>query len=63
MPNLRIFGSQIHDTAAVVIVTSTISSIILSFFGELGRTEANICLLSGFSVGFLYWYTQYKVKK
>ena len=63
MPNLRIFGSSIHDTALVFIVTSTLVSIFFNTISELGRSEANITVLSGAVVAFLYWYTQYKIKK
>ena len=63
MPNLRIFGSPIHDTALVFIVTSTLVSIFFNSITELGRTEANITVLSGAIVAFLYWFTQYRVKK
>jgi hypothetical protein len=63
MPNLRIFGSPIHDTALVFIVTSTLVSIFFNAVTELGRSEANITVLSGSVVAFLYWYTQYKIKK
>jgi hypothetical protein len=63
MPNLRIFGSPIHDTALVFIVTSTLVSIFFNSITELGRTEANLTVLSGAVVAFLYWYTQYRVKK
>ena len=63
MPNLRIFGSPIHDTALVFIVTSTLVSIFFKSVSELGRSEANITVLSGAIVAFLYWYTQYKPKK
>ena len=63
MPNLRIFGSPIHDTALVFIVTSTLVSIFFNSFSELGRSEANITVLSGAIVAFLYWFTQYKTKK
>jgi hypothetical protein len=60
MKNLRIFGSPIHDTALVVIVTSSITSVIFSFFSEIGRTESNISILTGLLIGAAYWYTQYK---
>ena len=63
MPNLRIFGSPVHDTALVFIVTSTLVSIFFNAVTELGRSEANITVLSGAVVAFLYWYTQYKIKK
>jgi len=63
MPNLRIFGSPIHDTALVFIVTSTLVSIFFNSITEIGRTEANITVLSGAIVAFLYWFTQYRVKK
>jgi len=63
MPNLRIFGSPIHDTALVFIVTSTLLSILFNCVSELGRFEANITVLSGGIVAFLYWFTQYKTKK
>jgi hypothetical protein len=63
MPNLRIFGNPIHDTALVFIVTSTLVSIFFNTISELGRSEANITVLSGAIVAFLYWYTQYKIKK
>jgi hypothetical protein len=63
MPNLRIFGSPIHDTALVFIVTSTLVSIFFNSFSELGRSEANITVLSGAIVAFSYWFTQYKTKK
>ena len=63
MINLRIFGSPIHDTALVFIVTSTLLSLFFNYVSELGRFEANITVLSGTIVAFLYWYTQYKVKK
>ena len=63
MPNLRIFGSPIHDTALVFIVTSTIVSLFFNSVSELGRSEANKTVLSGAIVAFLYWFTQYKTKK
>ena len=63
MSNLRIFGSPIHDTALVFIVTSTIVSLFFNSVSELGRSEANITVLSGAIVAFLYWFTQYKTKK
>lgn len=63
MPNLRLFGSPIHDTALVMIVTSSLASIVFSFFGEIGRSEANISILAGGVTAFLYWFTQYRVKK
>jgi len=63
MPNLKIFGSPIHDTALVFIVTSTLVSIFFNSVSELGRFEANITVLSGAIVAFLYWFTQYKTKK
>jgi hypothetical protein len=63
MPNLRIFGSPIHDTALVFIVTSTLVSIFFNSVSELGRFEANMTVLSGAIVAFLYWFTQYKTKK
>ena len=63
MPNLRIFGSPIHDTALVFIVTSTLLSILFNYVSELGRFEANVTVLSGAIVAFLYWFTQYKTKK
>ena len=63
MPNLRIFGSPIHDTALVFIVTSTLVSIFFNTVSELGSSEANITVLSGAIVAFLYWFTQYKTKK
>jgi len=62
MPNLRIFGNPIHDTSLVFIVTSTFVSIFFNFFTELDRSEANITVLSGAIVAFLYWFTQYKTK-
>jgi hypothetical protein len=63
MINLRIFGSPIHDTALVFIVTSTLLSLLFNYISELGRFEANITVLSGAIVAFLYWFTQYRVKK
>ena len=63
MPNLRIFGSPIHDTVLVFIVTSTLVSIFFNSVSELGRSEANITVLSAAIVAFLYWFTQYKTKK
>ena len=38
-------------------------SILFNYFSELGRFEANITVLSGGIVAFLYWFTQYKTKK
>ena len=63
MPNLRICGSPIHDTDIVFIVTSTLVSIFFNSVSELGRSEANIIVLSGAIVAFSYWFTQYKTKK
>ena len=64
MPNLRIFGSPIHDTAIVMIVTTTISSTVFYMMDNfVGRTEANVSLLFGAICSVFYWYTQYKVKK
>jgi hypothetical protein len=39
MPNLRIFGSPIHDTALVFIVTSTLVSIFFNTISELGDSD------------------------
>lgn len=63
MSNFRIFGHPIHDTALIIIGTTTVSTIFWSLFSEIGRIEANLCILSGFTTGFLYWFTQYKIKK
>ena len=63
MPNLRIFGNPIHDTGLVFIITSTLVSIFFNAITEIGRSEANITVLTGAIVAFLYWYTQYKIKK
>jgi len=63
MPNLRISGSQIHDTAIVMIITTTLTLVFLSLFRELGRSESNISLFVGFIISFFYWFTQYKIKK
>lgn len=63
MKNLRIFGSPIHDTALIVIGVSSITSILISFFSEIERTEANISIIAGVLFGIVYWYTQYKNPK
>jgi hypothetical protein len=64
MPNLRIFGSAIHDTALVMIVTSSLSSIFYYVTrGYIERNEANMSLLFGLVCSGIYWYTQYKIKK
>ena len=64
MPNLRIFGSPIHDTALVIIVISSIVSSLFYFTnGEVDQMGANISLIGGIISGFLYWFTQYKIKK
>ena len=60
MKNLKIFGSAIHDTALVFIVTSAITSVGFSFFTELGRFEANICLIVGAVSSILYYLKEYK---
>lgn len=64
MPNLRIFGSAIHDTALVMIVTSSLASILYYLTrGFIERNEANMSLLIGLVCSLVYWYTQYKIKK
>jgi len=60
MPNLKIFGSQIHDTAIIFIVTSFISSLIFSRYGEIERSESTYILLISFVVSFFYWFKEYK---
>lgn len=61
MPNLKMFGAAIHDTALVFIISTTLTSVILYYAnGELGRTESNICLLVGAIVSSLYWYKEYR---
>lgn len=64
MPNLRIFGSQIHDTAIAMIVSMTLSSVFFySLYGEIDRSSANWSLIIGLISAGSYWYTQYKIKK
>jgi len=63
MPNLKIFGSPIHDTALVFIATSTIFSIFVSSLVEIGRFEANLIVGFGAIVSFGYWYKEYRIKK
>ncbi len=64
MPNLRIFGSPIHDTSLVMIVVSSIASCLFYMFdGEVGQTQANLSLLFGVFCSFCYWYSQYKARK
>ena len=64
MPNLRIFGSQIHDTSLIMIASTTLSSVFFySIYGDIDRSSANWCLLIGLIISSTYWYTQYKIKK
>ncbi len=64
MPNLRIFGSQIHDTSLIMIASATLSSVFFhSIYGEIDRSSANWSLLIGLIISGTYWYTQYKIKK
>jgi uncharacterized membrane protein YdjX (TVP38/TMEM64 family) len=63
MSNLKIFGSQIHDTALVFILTSIPSSIIFNYFGEIKRDESILILIISTMISFLYWVKEYRNKK
>jgi hypothetical protein len=59
MNNLKIFGSPIHDTALVFIVSSTVASIVFNYFSEISRADSLLILAFGAVVSALYYYKEY----
>jgi len=59
MKNLKIFGSAIHDTAIVFIVSASLTSVGFSFFGEIGRFEANVSILVAAITSATYYFKEY----
>ena len=64
MPNLKIFGAQVPDTALIFIATSTISSIFFYTNDQfIDGKESILCLLISVFVASIYWFKEYRVKK